>query len=201
MEPTVDDARPSRSSGHPPPGPDDRELVARALGDVDAFAELYRRHVTDVHAFVTRRCGSSTLADDVTAAAFERALRNLRTFEWRAGGFRAWVFRIAANELVDHHRREMAAQRRVQRVAAAHVPMAVDPAQHVIDLAGSDDADGLRAALGALRPRYQEAISLRWLAELDPTECAAAMQVSKATFAVILHRAMRALHQQLEDAR
>ena len=44
-------------------------------------------------------------AEDVTSAAFERALRHLGAFRWRPGGFGPWLFRIAANELVDHYRR------------------------------------------------------------------------------------------------
>ena len=172
----------------------------RALDDVDAFAELYRRHVADVHAYVQRRCGSATLADDITAAAFERALRNLRGFQWRDGGFRAWVFRIAGNELIDHHRREAAAHRRDRRLVAHHDAHAPDPAVVLEDRFARDDRDAtqLRNALGRLRPRYAEAISLRHLGGLDVAEAAATMHLSKATFAVTLHRAMKALHQELE---
>ena len=42
-------------------------------------------------------------------------------------------------------------------------------------------------------PRYAEALSLRYLAGLEPKECANALGVSSATFAVVLHRAQAAL--------
>jgi RNA polymerase sigma-70 factor, ECF subfamily len=195
---SADDAASSRSSGGQPPPPGDRELVASALDDVEAFAELYRRHVRDVHAYVQRRCGSTTLADDITAAAFERALRNLRSFRWRDGGFRAWVFRIAGNELIDHHRREAAAHRRDRRLFTNHEMIEPDPAELFSDQHSERDGDALRRALERLRPRYAEAIALRHLSGLEVSEAAAAMQLSKATFAVTLHRAMRALHHELE---
>jgi RNA polymerase sigma-70 factor (ECF subfamily) len=221
MGQAADDAAYSRSSGGQPPPPGDRELVALALDHADAFAELYRRHVRDVHAYITRRCGSSVLADDITAAAFERALRNLRGFRWRDGGFRAWVFRIAANELTDHHRREQATARRDARLmnevmndvnnavmnpvldeaGSCVIDLAWDPAARVDDHLGSDDTmnSTLRAALAALRPRHQEAVTLRHLSGLTPTEAAAAMQMTTATFAVTLHRAMRALRNEMHQ--
>ena len=44
-----------------------------------------------------------------------------------------------------------------------------------------------------LSPRYQQALSLRYLAGLTPDEAAAALGTSKATMAVVVHRATRAL--------
>ena len=50
-----------------------------------------------------------------------------------------------------------------------------------------------------LSPRYQEALSLRYLAGLSPDEAARAMGTSKATMAVVLHRATRALRRALAE--
>ena len=84
---------------------DDRALAARAASDLDAFGELYRRHVAAIHAFAWRRSGSRDVAEDVTSSTFERALASIDRFEWRGGGFVAWLHRIAANELAAHYRR------------------------------------------------------------------------------------------------
>ncbi len=212
------DAAASRSSGGQPPPPGDRELVALACGPVatspgdrahaalrpaDAFAELYRRHASDVHATITRRCGSAVVADDITAATFERALRNLRHFEWRDGGFRGWVFRIAVNELTDHYRREGAQRRRDARAVADHRLVELDPAAAIDDGADLDgrDTELLRAGLARLRPRHQEAITLRYLSGMNNDDAAAAMGTTRATFAVTVHRALRALERTLEDGR
>lgn len=83
---------------------DERALVDQARTDPEAFARLYRHYLPRIHAFCARRSGSRDVADDVTAITFERALRGLGSFEWQSGGFSAWLYRIAANELVDHHR-------------------------------------------------------------------------------------------------
>lgn len=174
---------------------DEQRLVDRARTDPDAFAELYRAHAGRVHAMAWRRLGSREAAEDVTSATFERAWQALPDFRWHDGGFPAWLLRIAANQVTDHVRREARARspRGQRALALLAAPIAGGADEH---LAGDDPA--LRAALGRLRPRYAEAITLRHLADLEPAEAAAALGVSPSTFAVVLHRAHAALRKELD---
>jgi RNA polymerase sigma-70 factor (ECF subfamily) len=48
-----------------------------------------------------------------------------------------------------------------------------------------------------LHPRYARALTLRVLEERSREECAAALEVSTATFDVVLHRAVAALKKEL----
>lgn len=178
---------------------DERQLVERARLDGDAFAELYRLYLPRIHALAFRRCGSREVAEDVTAATFEQALRSLPAFRWKGGGFGPWLFRIAANEIVDHHR----ADERARGRRDARALLALDNLTPVRISGGSGDelpapAEELRAALATLNPRYQRAISLRYLAELTHEEAAEAMGTTKAVMAVTTHRALRALRRALE---
>lgn len=174
---------------------DEPSLVGRARSDPDAFTALYRAHAERVYAYAWRRLGSREAAEDVVAATFERAWRSLPAFRWRDGGFPAWILRIAANQVTDHVRREARARSpRAQRALSLLVPAA-----------GGDESAGavtddveLRAALARLRPRYAEALSLRYFAGLDQAGAAAALGCSTSTFAVVLHRAHAALRRELE---
>ena len=85
---------------------DDRLLVEAAQADPARFVELYDRYVDRVYAYISRRTGSRTVAEDITSVVFEQALTHLRRFEWRGVPFTAWLFRIAANALADHWKRE-----------------------------------------------------------------------------------------------
>jgi RNA polymerase sigma-70 factor (ECF subfamily) len=177
--------------GLPYAGLDDRALTERAATDIGAFGELYRRHVEAIHAFAWRRSGSRDVAEDVTAATFERALASMGTFQWRNGGFAAWLHRIAANELVAHYRAEARADRAHNRAALTSVPdePTIDPLS---------DWPRVRSALHRLRPRYQEAITLRYLSGLSADDAAAALECSKPVLAVTLHRALRALAREVD---
>src|SRR5436853_6682437 len=73
--------------------------VAEAQRDPRRFAVLYEDNVDEVYAFVSRRVGSRTDAEDVTATVFHKALANLHRFEWRGVPFVAWLMPIASNEL------------------------------------------------------------------------------------------------------
>jgi RNA polymerase sigma-70 factor (ECF subfamily) len=85
---------------------DERLLVEAAQADPARFVELYDRSVDRVYAYVSRRTASRTVAEDITSAVFEQALTHLPKFEWRGVPFTAWLFRIAANAMADHWKRE-----------------------------------------------------------------------------------------------
>jgi RNA polymerase sigma-70 factor (ECF subfamily) len=174
---------------------EERRLVERARTDPDAFADLYRSHADRVYGLAWRRLGDRAAAEDVTSAAFERAWKGLPKFDWREGGFPAWILRIAANEVTDHIRRESRVRSpRGQRALSLLAP-GTDDADH--EDSGTDDP-GLREALNRLRPRYAEALSLRYFAGLDTAQAAAALGCSASTFAVVVHRAQEALKRELD---
>lgn len=172
--------------------------MERARVDPSAFAELYRRYLPRVYAFAYRRTGVVEIAEDVTSSTFERAIRNLSSFAWQPGGLGPWLFRIAANELVDHYRRTDRADSPRSRDAARrlHAPAPIDPADEVH---ARDEVQELLAAMNHLSPRYQRALALRYLSGLTPDEAAAALGTSKATMAVVVHRASRALRRAMAD--
>jgi RNA polymerase sigma-70 factor, ECF subfamily len=84
---------------------DERLLVEAAQKDPRRFAELYETNFERVYAFVVRRVGDRDVAEDLTADVFQQALANLARFEWRGVPFAAWLYRIAANAIVDRSKR------------------------------------------------------------------------------------------------
>lgn len=178
----------------------ERALVARAVTDPDAFGELYRRYVGRIHDFAYRRTGSVEAAEDICAATFESALRSIDGFLWRdgdRGGFAPWLFRVASRQIITHYRREgRMTSERGQRAASSLVAGDAPSADELIGV----DANlaELRSALDELSERYQRAIALRYLADLDIAEAAAAMGLARPAFSVVLTRATAALRRELE---
>lgn len=80
---------------------EERLLIEAAQRDPQRFAELYERHFERVYAFIVRRVSDRDVAQDLTADVFHQAFANLSRFEWRGVPFAAWLFRIAANAVVD----------------------------------------------------------------------------------------------------
>jgi RNA polymerase sigma-70 factor (ECF subfamily) len=176
---------------------DERALIARACSDPSAFGVLYRAYVDRIYAFAYRRTWTREAAEDVTAATFERALRHLERFDADGAGFGPWLFRIAANELVDHYRRE--GRTRSDRGQRGLHVLAGHPVEDDVDaIEREDEVRAMIEALGTLRPRYQRALTLRYLAGLSADEAATAMGCSKPVLAVTLHRALGALRRAVE---
>ena len=82
----------------------ERLLIEAAQRDRSRFAELYEDNFERVYAFIARRVRDRDEAEDLTSEVFHQALANLARFEWRVP-FAAWLFRIAANAIVDRAKR------------------------------------------------------------------------------------------------
>lgn len=153
------------------------------------FEALYRSSRDDVYAYVLTLVRDRATAEDVTAAAFERAYRRRRTFDRRRGEERGWLFGIARNAALDELR-----QRR--RTAT----LVVDPEDVADDaLVAADDEDmavrraTVREALAALAPRERELIALKFHAGLTNAELASVLGVSESNAGTMLHRAVQKL--------
>jgi len=84
---------------------DERVLIESAQRDPRRFVELYERNFERVYSYVVGRVRDRSEAEDVTAEVFHQALANLDAFEWRGVPFAAWLYRIAANAMVDRAKR------------------------------------------------------------------------------------------------
>src|SRR5688572_26274002 len=86
---------------------DERALVARAqAGDTAAFREMYERYAGSVHRYaIPPLVHDRTLAEDLLADTFERALENIGRFRWQGKGVLPWLIRIAKNLCLDHLRK------------------------------------------------------------------------------------------------
>lgn len=98
---------------------DETQLLQRArTGEREAFGQLVLLYWPRIFRWLYSCTGLSAVAEDLTQDVFLRAWANLSALESQANNLRAWLFRIAANLLVDWRRR----RRAQQRLAKAHHP-------------------------------------------------------------------------------
>jgi len=153
------------------------------------FDALYRETASDVFAYVMTLLRDRTVAEDVTATAFERAYRRQSGFDPKRGTQRAWVFGIARNAALD----ELRARKR----SAALLTDPEDPDVQHDDTTQDDEAALRRAAVAAaltqLDPRERELIALKFHAGLDNSEIAKVLNISVANAGTRVHRAVTRL--------
>jgi RNA polymerase sigma factor (sigma-70 family) len=139
------------------------------------FEALYEREFPSVFRAAFLLCGDRSAAEDAAQEAFARALVRWRRLEgqpWAAG----WVMTTAMNS----------ARRAMRKRPMPHE----DARSTAID---HDAGLDVRAAIGRLPARQQEAVALYYLLDLSVDDTAAAMGVAGGTVKAHLSRAREAL--------
>ncbi len=179
-----------RDSGSDPDLPD----VLAAQRDHAAFGVLYRRYLDRVYGYGFHLLGDHHDAEDATERTFLAALGALDGYRDTGATFRAWLFRIAHNELANVLRaRSRGAAGRLDVELPAADP---DPAQ-AADRA--DDARRVRSALGELSEDRRQVLVLRFVDGLSAREIGIVLERSEGAVRVLQHRALRDLAARLSD--
>jgi RNA polymerase sigma-70 factor (ECF subfamily) len=130
----------------------------------DRLAALYRRALPQVYGYLLPRCGSTSVAEDLTAETFMAAVTAASKPD-AAELSVAWLVGVARHKLVDHWRRAKREQR--SQTAIAQQREAVD------DPWGEWlDATAAHAALSRLPAQQRAALTLRYLDGLPVAEVA-----------------------------
>lgn len=167
-----------------------RNLVERLKGgDADAAAALYRLYADQVYRYVYYQTRDADLAADLTSEVFLRMLEHIGRYSHRGVPFRAWLFKIAHNLVVDHFR---------ERGRFA-------PAEGLPDETGTGepdppglDRDQLAEALARLTAEQRQVVLLRFIEDLDIKEVAAILGKTEGAVKALQHRALAALRRLLE---
>jgi RNA polymerase sigma-70 factor (ECF subfamily) len=177
----------------------ERALVARAqAGDRAAIGELLTRYGPGLYRSVLLpRLGSEAAAKDALAECYARVVERIDRFTWQNVGFYPWLRTVALRVAID----QLRARKRLVLWEAQDVEREVDACSTStpVDQRVSDrrDRETARAkvedALSRIHPRYARALRLRVLEERTREEVAREMEVTPATFDVLLHRAIAAL--------
>jgi RNA polymerase sigma factor (sigma-70 family) len=158
------------------------------------FEALYRSARDDVYAYVATLLRDRSAAEDVTAAAFERAYRKQRTYKASRGSERAWLFGIARNAALDELRRRKRAAALAAEPADVESALPEDAAEAALRRAA------VRVALTRIDARERELVALKFHAGLDNSEIAAVLGVTVSNAGTQLHRAMTKLREAVAHA-
>jgi RNA polymerase sigma factor (sigma-70 family) len=160
----------------------------------DGVGALYRDHATRVWRYARARLPSDADAEDVTSEVFTRAMASLSRFDPSRGNEAAWITGIARHAVADwwRRRRPEDPHAAVMDGASAAAEWTDPPGEHAV---GKDDAGRLRSHLGLLSEREQEAIALRFGAELSSPEIAEVMGTSPTAARMLVHRGVSKLRE------
>ena len=160
----------------PQPAPEpvgDDELVARAQGDPESFAVLYRRYVNPIYRYCFHRLSSQMAAEDATSEIFMKAFTGIRGFR-NERSFRSWLFAIAHNTVTDSYRASRP-QELIEAAACMHDPDPSPEDRAVL----AEGQRTVQALLSRVTPQQARILELR-LAGLTGPEIAEVLDCSLA---------------------
>jgi len=155
------------------------------------FEALYSAYFARVYRFLLGLSRSADLAEELTQATFERALRHDSQFAGRCD-ITTWLCSIARNCYYDHLRR----QKREQPTAVLPERGGPDFTDALLD---REQALRIHRALHALDEPYKEVFSLRVFGELEHKQIGALFGKSENWSRVTFYRAKALLRDMLKE--
>lgn len=83
---------------------DETRIARFQAGDKGAFDEFYSLYALELRAFFAARCQNRDAMADLCQSIWLKLWENRHSFEH--GSFRAWMYRIANNHLIDYWRKK-----------------------------------------------------------------------------------------------
>lgn len=169
--------------------------------DPEAFGELYDEYAPKIYRYVYFKVSGATEAEDLTAEVFlktwEYVQRHTGDTTKRIGNFRAFVYRLARNIVVDYYRNRAERELLADTEAMERVP-APEHKNVAASVSLNFDMHLVEQALKSLKDDYRELVILKYIEGLSTVEIARITDKSKGAVRVTLHRALNALREEME---
>ena len=169
------------------------KLVKKAKkGETEAFGKLYDKHFSSIYRFVFLQIRHKSDAEDITQQVFLSAWQSVGRYRTRKNiPFSSWLYKIAKNAVIDHHRtkKEYIDIEMVAEKAFADTP----------ELGKAIDDSSIfyivKQSLNQLNNDEQGVLIMKFINELSNKEVGQILNKSEGAIRVIQHRALKKLKQ------
>lgn len=165
----------------------------KATKDPESFALLYDAYVGPIYRFIYVKVSNKEEAEDIASDTFLKAWQYLIGEQADVANFRAFIYQIARNRVVDAYRER--ARKNEQGLNEADAVTAA-PNFHKID--ATLEGEWLYGKMKQLKQEYQEVLLLRYVEELSLREIATILGKGSTAVRVTLHRAVKKLKELTE---
>lgn len=179
---------------------DQQSLRRLRSRDREAFIKVYDENVSEIHRFVYFKIGNREEANDLTSVIFLKAWHHIqnKTLE-DSNTLRALLYKIARTSIIDYYREtggKKTASLDDEENRIDVIDETVDPQERL------DSASNLKLVmkhLPRLKDEYREVIIMRFINDLSLEEIAEISGKKKGNIRVLLHRALTALRELVEE--
>ncbi len=155
------------------------------------FGKIYDKYIEKIYRFIFVKVSSQDIAQDLCSETFLKGWEAFKT--QKIDNPQAFLYRIAHNLIVDHYREKG----RTNIVSAEYASIADPRAGFEERIALDSDLEQVKAAMVKLNDDYQNVIVLRYLEDMPVPEIAKMLDKSEDAVRVTLHRALKALKNEM----
>lgn len=176
---------------------DEDQLIEKAiLGDKEAFGHLYDHYFLQIFKYLLIRSDNREDAEDMTETVFMKAWEHLPRFggKKKERNFRAWLFRIAHNTVVDYYRtrKHYSPLETVSQTGSSER----EPERVALE---KEDSRRIIRAIKRLDETSQKVIVSRFISALSNKETALSIGISENNVRVIQFRALKKIGDMLRE--
>jgi len=173
---------------------DDQKLLRMIKVDKQTFLVLYNQHFTRIYNYIYYRTFNQADAEELTSQTFLSALENIERFEYRDIPIVVWLYKIAANVVVDFYRRK--GETVVWEETDNEPVNELSPETACLH---NSEKEQLFYQLQTLPQMQQQALIMRYQHDLSYKEISEVMEKSEGAIKQLLHRGLNNLRERMAD--
>ena len=174
---------------------EDKILIAKAKENPQASGKLYDKYYSEILNYIYHCTCDSNVTEDLTSNVFLSAFMHLDKFKWRQIPFRAWLYRIATNEIRMYWRR----QKRISNISIQTSESLNNELSGSEAIVTQEEYRLLHKAISELKMKYRTIIILRYFEEKTISEICDITSTKEGTIKSQLHRGLVKLQDILTD--
>lgn len=172
----------------------EEELLRRIKLDRQTFLVLYDQHFTRIYNYIFYRTFNQADAEELTSQTFLSALENIERYEYRNIPIVVWLYKIAANVVVDFYRRKG------ETIMWEETDnLQVNELSPETTCLHNSEKEQLFYHLQTLPQMQQQALILRYHHDLSYKQISEVMEKSEGAIKQLLHRGLNNLRERMVD--
>jgi len=168
--------------------------------DRRAFIKTYDTYASDIYRFIFFKVSDDEEARDLTSKTFLKAWDHLQSRKVKdQSSLKSFLYRIARNLVIDHYR-EKSRNSAKEIKGDENLPEVEDSRQDLQKKTEvASDMEVVQKKMQKLKSEYREVLVLRYINELSISEIAGLLEKSQGSIRVMIHRALRALKELMQE--
>ena len=174
---------------------DEKRLIRRIQRNADKTAanELVGKYYDEILSFTYRQTSDKQTAMDLTQDIFISMLKTISGYNGKKAGFRTWLYRIATNKVIDHHRSRSVLQNKILELDDIEIPDEADFAKRMED---SDLASRIQTHVGTYDADTQRIFRLKIYGGYTFAEIAQITDIAEATVKTRYYRMLKMIREE-----